>query len=61
MAVKTFFNLWINNLVSLIHPIIDTGYPHDGHADKDSYSHDSRPNKDSYPHDRHNQYVMLSL
>ena len=30
--------------------IEDTGYPHDGRADKDSY-----------PHDRHNQYIMLSL
>ena len=40
---------------------MDTGYPHDGRADKDSYSHDGRANKDSYPHDRHNQYIMLSL
>ena len=50
----------------------DTGYPHDGRADKDSYPHDGRANKDSYPHDgradkdsyphdRHNQYIMLSL
>ena len=31
--------------------IIDTGYPHDGHADKDSYPHDGRADKDSYPHD----------
>ena len=36
-------------------------YPHDGHADKDSYPHDGRADKDSYPHDRHNQYIMLSL
>ena len=39
----------------------DTGYPHDGRADKDSYPHDGRADKDSYPHDRHNQYTMLSL
>ena len=39
----------------------DTGYPHDGRADKDSYPHDGRADKDSYPHDRHNQYIMLSL
>ena len=50
----------------------DTGYPHDGHAnkdsyphdsrgDKDSYPHDGRADKDSYPHDRHNQYIMLNL
>ena len=52
-------------------PISDTGYPHDGRADKDSYPHDGRADKDyphdgradkdSYPHDRHNQYIMLSL
>ena len=29
----------------------DTGYPHDGRADKDSYPHDGRADKDSYPHD----------
>ena len=40
---------------------LDTGYPHDGRADKDSYPHDGRADKDSYPHDRHNQYIMLSL
>ena len=28
---------------------VDTGYPHDGRADKDSYRHD-----------RDNQYIMLS-
>ena len=39
----------------------DTGYPHDGRADKDSYPHDGRADKDSYPHDRHNQYIMLTL
>ena len=50
----------------------DTGYPHDGRADKysypqdgradkDSYPHDGRADKDSYPHDRHNLYIMLSL
>ena len=50
----------------------DTGYPHDGRAnknsyphdrraDKDSYPSDGRADKDSYPHDRHNQYIMLSL
>ena len=39
----------------------DTGYPHDGRADKDSYPHDRRADKDSYRHDRHIQYIMLSL
>ena len=41
--------------------IDDTGYLHDGRADKDSYPHDGRADKDSYPHDRHNQCIMLSL
>ena len=51
---------------------VDTGYPHDGRAGKDSYPHDGRADKDSYPHDRradknsylhdrHNQYIMFSL
>ena len=50
----------------------DTGYPHDGRADKDSYPHDGRADKDSYPHnrradrdsyphDRHNQYMYIIL
>ena len=30
---------------------LDTGYPHDGRADKDSYPHDGRADKNSYPHD----------
>ena len=48
----------------------DTGYPHDGcadkdsypydgRADKDSYPHDGRADKDSYPHDRHYQCIMF--
>ena len=42
---------------------LDTGYPHDGRADKDSYPHDGRADKDSYPHDRHNQmhYVKFII
>ena len=36
-------------------------YPHDGRADKDSYPHDRRANKDSYPHDRHNQYIFFKF
>ena len=35
------------------HFAIDTGHPHDGHADKDSYLHDRCADKDSYPHNRH--------
>ena len=31
--------------------IYDTGYPHDGRADKNSYPHDGCADKDSYPHD----------
>ena len=51
---------------------LDTGYPHegradknsyshDGPADKDSYPHDRRADKDSYPNDRHNQYIFLKF
>ena len=38
-------------------------YPHDGRADKDSYPHDGRADKDSYPHDRHNHlhYVKFMI
>ena len=39
----------------------DTGYLHDGCADKYFYQHDGHADKDSYPHDWHNQYIMLSL
>ena len=39
----------------------DTGYPHDGRADKDSYPHDGRADKYSYPHDRHNQYMIMVI
>ena len=67
------FTNWLSPSVGLSAGICwDTGYPHDGRADKDSYPHDGRANKnsyphdgradkDSYPHDRHNQYTMLSL
>ena len=52
--------------------IYDTGYPHDGRADKDSNPHDGRADKDSYlqdgradkdsyPHDRHNQYIIGNI
>ena len=46
-----------------MHAIHDTGYPHDGRADKDSYPHDGCADKDSYPHDRHNQmhYVKFII
>ena len=29
----------------------DSGYPHDGRADKNPYPHRRRADKDSYPHD----------
>ena len=65
-------------LLAIVHNLVilgykdNTGYPHDGradkdsyphnsHADKDSYPHDGRADKDSYPHDKHNQCIMLSL
>ena len=39
----------------------ESGYPHDGHADKNPYSHDHRADKDSYPHDSNNQSIILRL
>ena len=35
-------------------PIKDSGYPHDGHANKNHYPHNRRADKDSYPHDSNN-------
>ena len=75
--VKCSLNAWWLITVLIITLIadswkLDTGYPHDGRADKDSYlhdgradkdsyPHDGRADKDSYPHDRHKQCIMLSL
>ena len=39
----------------------DSGYPHDGRADKNPYPHDRRADKDSYPHDSNNQRIILRL
>ena len=39
----------------------DSGYPHDGRADKNLYPHDRRADKDSYPHDSNNQCIILWL
>ena len=49
------------HLVNLFFFFYDTGYPHDGRADKYSYPHDGRADTDSYLHDRHNLYIMLSF
>ena len=40
---------------------MDSGYPHDGRADKNPYPHDRRADKDSYPHDSNNQCIILML
>ena len=40
---------------------VDSGYPHNGHADKNPYPHDHRADKDSYPHDSNNQCIILRL
>ena len=39
----------------------DSGYPHDGPADKNPYPHDRRANKDSYPHNSNNWCIILRL
>ena len=41
--------------------LLDSGYPHDGRADKNPYPHDCRADKDSYPHDSNNQCIILRL
>ena len=37
---------------------LDSGYPHDGRADKNPDPHDCRTDKDSYPHDSNNQCII---
>ena len=39
----------------------DSGYPYDGHVDKNPYPHDRRADKDSYSHDSNNQCIILRL
>ena len=39
----------------------DSGYPHDGRADKNPYPYDRHADKDSYPHDSNNQCIILRL
>ena len=39
----------------------DSGYPHDGRADKNPYPHDCRGDKDSYLHDSNNQCILLAI
>ena len=41
--------------------MLDNGYPHDGHADKNPYPHDRHADKDSYLHDSNNQCIILRL
>ena len=41
--------------------IFDSGYPHDGRADKNPYPHDRRADKDSYPQDSNNRCIILRL
>ena len=41
--------------------ILDSGYPHDGRADKKPYPHDRWADNDSYPHNSNNQCIILSL
>ena len=41
--------------------LVDSGYPHGSHADKNPYPHDNGADKDSYPHDNNNQCIILKL
>ena len=58
--IKSFFEVkeYCSNNVPLVD---DSGYPHDGRADKNPYPHDRRADKDSYPHDSNNQCIILRL
>ena len=40
---------------------MDSGYLHDGRADKNPYPHDRCADKDSYPHNSNNQCIILRL
>ena len=40
---------------------LDSGYPHDGCANKSPYPHHRRANKDSYMHNSNNQCINLRL
>ena len=51
--------LWMCIRIASAILIHDTGYPHDGRADKDSYPHDGRADKNPYPHDRHMQSLNM--
>ena len=37
----------------------DSGYPHNGRADKNPYPHDCHADKNSYPHNSNNQCIIL--
>ena len=39
----------------------DSGYPLDGHADKNPYPHDRHADKGSYLHDSNNECIILRL
>ena len=45
----------------IITDFTDSGYPHDGRADKNPYPHDRRADKDSYPYDSNNQCIIIRL
>ena len=51
----------MNSRQKVLPKMFDSGYPHDGHADKNPYLHDYRANKDSYPHNSNNQCIILRL
>ena len=52
---------------SLVSPVgiegisCNSGYLHDGRANKNPYPHDRRAGKDSYPHNSNNQCIILRL
>ena len=53
--------MFVNICQCLFTFYLDSGYPHDGRADKNPYPHDRRADKDAYPHDSNNQCIILRL
>ena len=51
---------YLKEYTHLVH-FKDSGYPHDGRANKNPYPHNRRADKDAYPHDSNNQCIILRL
>ena len=61
MPLSLFFGFFFISLQEAQAFGCDSGYLHDGRADKNPYPHNRRADKDSYPHDSNNQCIILRL